>query len=99
MTKGRRRPSSRKLDHMATIEREAVPLGPPIVRARRVLITRPLPPSAGSPSDDDLLRYLDGAMRAGERAAFERRLEASPFARQRLEILAEALGETDPSDA
>ena len=100
MTRGRRRPCRRNNDHMATMnEVEAAPLRAPLVRPRPVLITRPVPTPMGSPSDDELLRYLDGAMSTGERVAFERRLEASPFARQRLEILAEALAETDPSDA
>jgi hypothetical protein len=51
----------------------------------------PSPPD--EPSDDELLRYLDGAMADGEQAAFERRLQASPQAAARIEILADALHE------
>lgn len=51
----------------------------------------PPPPSADEPSDDELLRYLDGAMAPGERIVFEARLEASPLATTRIEVLASAL--------
>ncbi len=65
-----------------------------------MLVTRAMPsPSASEPSDDELLRYLDDVMGPVERAAFEARLDTSPYARARLEILADALDETDPGDA
>jgi hypothetical protein len=49
--------------------------------------------SPGDPTDDELLRYLDGAMPLEEQAAFVARLEKNPTARARLEVLAEALEE------
>jgi hypothetical protein len=78
--------------------RDARRLVPP--RGRGVVVTRAVPsPAADEPNDDELLRYLDGAMAPLERAAFERRLERSPYAQARLEILADALAENDPADA
>lgn len=66
----------------------------------RVRPSRPLPaPSVSEPSDEDLLRYLDGAMTPGERIVFEARLETSPLATARLEMLASALSENGwPAD-
>jgi anti-sigma factor RsiW len=61
---------------------------------RRIRVSRPMPaPSRDEPSDDELLRYLDGAMDAAERIAFEARLERSPYAAARIEVLAAALEE------
>jgi hypothetical protein len=51
------------------------------------------PAGVNEPTDDELLRYLDGAMEAGERVAFEARLQTSPSAAARIEILADALAE------
>ncbi len=47
----------------------------------------------GEPTDDELLRYLDGAMPSEEQRSFGARLEKSPSARDRLEVLTEALEE------
>src|SRR5262249_19057697 len=43
--------------------------------------------------DDDLLRYLDGAMSDDERAQLEERLARSPYASARIAIVADALTE------
>ena len=48
---------------------------------------------AGEPSDDELLRYVDGSMDDGERAALEARLDEHPSAAARVAIVAEALAE------
>ncbi|MCA1664502.1 MAG: hypothetical protein LC659_09570 [Myxococcales bacterium] len=52
-------------------------------------------PDAGvdEPSDDELLRYIDGSMSAGERDALEARLADEPAAAARVAIVAEALAE------
>jgi hypothetical protein len=50
-------------------------------------------PADGEPSDDDLLRYLDGLMTPEERTEFEMQLLDSPYASARVEILADALAE------
>jgi hypothetical protein len=47
----------------------------------------------GEPTDDELLRYLDGAMPEKEQQSFALRLDKSPTARARLEVLSEALEE------
>jgi hypothetical protein len=61
---------------------------------RKLRVSRPVPaPSIDEPSDDELLRFLDGAMAADERAAFELRLRKSPYAAARIELLAAALEE------
>jgi len=61
---------------------------------RRIRVSRPVPaPSKDDPTDDELLRYLDGAMELPERIAFEARLERSPYAAARIEVLASALEE------
>jgi hypothetical protein len=63
-------------------------------RRRKIRVARPVPrPSKHEPSDDELLRFLDGAMEPEERAAFEEKLSVSPYAAARLEVLAEALEE------
>lgn len=60
-------------------------------------------PVPGEPTDDDLLRYLDGALDADAREAVRRKLERSPGAAARLEILSAALAEngwpTDDDDS
>ncbi len=48
-------------------------------------------PSPDEPSDDELLRFLDGAMGASERRRFSERLDRSPCASARLQILSDAL--------
>jgi hypothetical protein len=52
-------------------------------------------PDAGpdEPSDDELLRYVDGSMDDGEREALETRLAEQPSAAARVAIVAEALAE------
>ncbi len=52
-------------------------------------------PDAGpdEPSDDELLRYVDGSMDDSERAALEVRLADHPSAAERVAIVAEALAE------
>ena len=50
-------------------------------------------PAMGEPTDDDLLRYLDGLMTPDERTEFELQLLDSPYASARVEILAAALAE------
>lgn len=53
----------------------------------------------GEPTDDELLRYLDGAMNPQERTAFGRRLQHRSSAAARLEVLAIALAENGwPTD-
>ena len=49
--------------------------------------------AADEPSDDDLLRYVDGTMDDRERAGFEARLADHPSAAARVTIIAEALAE------
>jgi hypothetical protein len=67
-----------------------------------IQVGRPVPaPSEDDPSDDELLRFLDGAMGAAERRRFSERLERSPYASARLQILADALvdaGFDDPAE-
>jgi hypothetical protein len=59
-----------------------------------VRVRCPVPdPTAGEPSDDQLLRYLDNLMPADERTDFEIQLLDSPYASARVEILAAALEE------
>jgi hypothetical protein len=48
---------------------------------------------ADEPSDDEVLRYVDGAMDDRERATFEARLASHPAAADRVAIVAEALAE------
>jgi hypothetical protein len=65
-------------------------------RLRTLRVSRPIPaPVVGEPSDDDLLRYLDGAMSDEEQAAFEQCLAQFPATAARVEILREALEELD----
>lgn len=64
-------------------------------RVRSIQVSRPVPaPSLDEPSDDELLRFLDGALAPIERARLARRIEASPYAAARLELLAAALDES-----
>jgi hypothetical protein len=49
--------------------------------------------AADEPSDDELLRYVDGTMDDHERGAFETRLADHPSAAARVAIVAEALAE------
>jgi len=63
--------------------------------------TRPVPAPSdarGEPSDDELLRYLDGALTPDEEVALEARIADSPLATARLEILADAIAEHDAAD-
>jgi hypothetical protein len=50
-------------------------------------------PGADEPSDDELLRYVDGSMEDAERALLEARLADNPGAAERVAIVAEALAE------
>jgi hypothetical protein len=61
-----------------------------------VRAARPAPAelSAGAPSDDEILRYVDGAMDEPERAAFEERLAEQPEAVDRIAVVASALQAT-----
>ncbi|MDB4966221.1 MAG: hypothetical protein JWN44_1910 [Myxococcales bacterium] len=64
-------------------------------RLRAVRASEPVPaPGPDDPSDDDLLRYVDGTMSGDERAAFETRLADHPEASARVAVVAEALAET-----
>src|SRR4051812_37467996 len=49
--------------------------------------------AADEPTDDDLLRYVDGSMDDAERAGLETRLADHPAAAARVAIVAEALAE------
>ena len=61
---------------------------------RKIQVRTRVPARApGDPTDDELLRYLDGAMPQKEQASFVVRLEKSPTARARLEVMSEALEE------
>lgn len=63
---------------------------------KRIALRRPLPLAApGEPSDEELLRYAEGQMEGAEKTTFEALLTTFPFSRERLEILAEALAETE----
>src|SRR5262249_46405958 len=63
-------------------------------RLRAVRPSVPVPGAAGDePSDDELLRYVEGSMDDGERAAFEARLADHPNSAERVAIVAEALAE------
>src|SRR5262245_10563346 len=63
-------------------------------RLRAVRPSLPVPsPGADEPSDEELLRYIDGRLGADERAAFEVRLAAHPNAAERVAVVAEALNE------
>jgi len=65
-----------------------------------IQVGRPVPaPTEDEPSDDELLRFLDGAMGVAERRRFSERLERSPYASARLEILADALVDAGFDDA
>lgn len=64
-------------------------------RLRAVRPSLPVPePAADEPSDDELLRYVDGAMGGAEREAFEARLADYPAAAARVAVIAEALAES-----
>jgi hypothetical protein len=55
----------------------------------------PIPqPGSEDLSDDDLLRYVDGAMSEGEREAFERRIADHPDAADRIAIVVDALADS-----
>ncbi len=61
---------------------------------RRIRVSHPVPaPSIDEPTDDELLRFLDGAMTEQERLPFEERLKSSPYASARVEVLSAALAE------
>ena len=63
-------------------------------RLRAVRPSSAIPdPVADEPSDDELLRYVDGSMDDGERDALEARLADHPAAAARVAIVAEALAE------
>jgi hypothetical protein len=63
-------------------------------RLRAVRPSLPVPdPRADEPSDDELLRYVDGSMSDAEREDLEARLADHPDAAARVAIVAEALAE------
>src|SRR5262245_53438306 len=63
-------------------------------RLRAVRPSLPVPDAAADePSDEDLLRYVEGVMEEAERAAFEVRLADHPSAAERVAIVADALAE------
>ena len=63
-------------------------------RLRAVRPSVPVPDAAvDEPSDDELLRYVDGSMDDAERARLEARLADHPDAAARVAIVAEALAE------
>ena len=63
-------------------------------RLRAVRPSLPVPDAAADePSDDELLRYVDGSMDDRERESFEARLADHPNAAARVAIVAEALAE------
>src|SRR3954468_13604845 len=63
-------------------------------RLRAVRPAVPVPaPRADDPSDDELLRYVDGSMDGAERETFEARLADCPDASARIAVVAEALAE------
>jgi hypothetical protein len=63
------------------------------LRALRPAVALPALSGAEAPSEEDLLRYVDGAMGDTERESFEERLADDPGASARVAIIAEALGE------
>ncbi len=82
-------------NHYSDGEGSKVRRRPDPARVHMLTVTRRVPsPSLDDPSDDDLLRYLDGDMDDGERALFEAKALGSPYAIARLQILADALAET-----
>jgi hypothetical protein len=63
-------------------------------RLRAVRPSLPVPsPGSDEPSDEELLRYIDGSLDSAERAAFETRLAAHPHAAERVAVVAAALHE------
>jgi len=52
-------------------------------------------PSGADPEDEVLLRLLDGGLPSAEARALSQQVEASPYARERLMTLTEALGDAD----
>jgi hypothetical protein len=63
-------------------------------RLRAVRPLLPMPDPAGDePSDEELLRYIDGAMSPAEREAFEAVLAEHPSAAERVAVVADALHE------
>jgi hypothetical protein len=64
-------------------------------RLRAVRPSAPVPaPGADEPSDEELLRYVDGTMADAERESFEVRLADHPGAAARVAVVADALAET-----
>jgi hypothetical protein len=63
-------------------------------RLRAVRPSLPVPsPGGDEPTDEELLRYIDGTLGAAEREAFETRLAAHPNAAERVAVVADALHE------
>ncbi len=64
-------------------------------KLRALRLARPLPaPAADEPSDEELLRYVDGALPAGEREQMEARIARSELATVRVAVVIEALRES-----
>lgn len=61
-------------------------------KLRALQLARPLPvPAEGDPSDEELLRYIDGSLGDAERERLEARIAESPFATARVTVVVEAL--------
>src|SRR5262245_45821718 len=64
-------------------------------RLKALTRSQPVPaPAADEPSDDAILRYLDGAASGAEREQIAAGIEASPYATARVAVLAAAQAET-----
>ncbi len=61
-------------------------------KLRALRLARPVPaPGPDEPTDEELLRYIDGAVKGSERERLEERIAASPYASARVGVVVEAL--------